>query len=139
MVPNMREAQSVNLPTDELMHTPLFSWIVEEGLEMFSNCFDMEAEEIPAGECRDSRGRVGYLLSGAALVNDGPPAGDGVFGVRLLENGTFSMEEAAIRAERPCVVVWMNPEILTSVCYRACWFHGRLILEMRKLLSARQG
>ena len=41
-----------------------FSWLPEEGLETLGACFDLTEERIPAGESRDSEGRIGCLLSG---------------------------------------------------------------------------
>ena len=105
---------------------------------MFSNCFDLEAERIPAGESRESRGRIGYLLSGKATAAGLDLAAEDAAGVTLEEDGTFRRQEFTLRAVEPCAVAWMNGEILTSVCYRACWFHGRLLQEMTRLLSARQ-
>ena len=127
----------MQIPAQELMGSKLFSWISAEGVEMFSNCFDLEVERIPAGESRESRGRIGYLLSGKAEAGRDLAADDAA-GVTLEEDGTLHWEDFTLRAEEPCVVIWMNGEILTSVCYRACWFHGRLILEMRRLLSERR-
>lgn len=128
----------MQVPAQELLGSELFSWISEEGVEMFSNCFDLEAERIPAGESRESRGRIGYLLSGKATAAGLDLAADDAAGVTLEEDGTFRRQEFTLRAVEPCAVAWMNGEILTSVCYRACWFHGRLLQEMTRLLSARR-
>lgn len=128
----------MQVPAQELLGSELFSWISEEGVEMFSNCFDLEVERIPAGESRESRGRIGYLLSGKATAAGRDLAADDAAGVTLEEDGTFRRQEFTLRAVEPCAVAWMNGEILTSVCYRACWFHGRLLQEMTRLLSVRR-
>ena len=50
----------MRLPTKEMREHPLFAWLPEEGFETFEACFDMEAENLGAGERRESRGRLGY-------------------------------------------------------------------------------
>lgn len=127
----------MQISAQELKSSELFAWISEEGVEMFSNCFDLEVEQIPAGQSRESRGRIGCLLSGEAAAGR-RLAADDIVGVMLERGGALRSEEFTLYAEQPCCVVWMNGEILTSVCYRACWFHGRLLLELRRLLTARQ-
>ena len=47
----------MRLPTKEMREHPLFAWLPEEGFETFEACFDMEAENLGAGERRESRGR----------------------------------------------------------------------------------
>ena len=61
----------MRLPTKEMREHPLFAWLPEEGFETFEACFDMEAENLGAGERRESRGRLGYLLSGRLHTADG--------------------------------------------------------------------
>ena len=127
------------LPITELQKQPLFSWIPAEAYRTFEACFDMEAEELPAGETRNSSGRIGYLLSGELYLENGRSsrAGPGeIFGILHAADGHARMEKLALTARRTSVVIWMNQEIMTSVCYFDCWFHGRFITEMQKYLSA---
>lgn len=79
--------------TQELTSSELFSWISEEGVEMFSNCFDLEVEQIPAGESRESRGRIGYLLSGATAAAGRHLAAGDTAGVTLEKDGTLRWGE----------------------------------------------
>ena len=61
-----------------------------------------------------------------------------VFGILHAADGHAQMEEVRLRAVSPCTVIWMNREIMTSVCYFDCWFHGRFITEMQRLLTAQR-
>lgn len=130
----------MDLPIDQIMKRPLFAWLPRSGMDMLANCFNMEAERIPAGEKRSTRGRIGYLLSGCAIIPDGqtPVGQDNLLGVRCLENHEIQAEETSLTAVEACCVLWMEEEILTSVCYRACWFHGRFITEMKRMLFSQQ-
>ena len=134
----------MRLPTEMLHQQPLFSWLPEEGFKTFASCFDMEAEELPAGGAQESRGRIGYLLSGSLRLESGSSGDAGVigpgtvFGILHAADGHAQMEEVRLRAVSPCTVIWMNREIMTSVCYFDCWFHGRFITEMQRLLTAQR-
>lgn len=128
----------MDVPIHDLMAAPLFSWISQPGMEMLANCFDMEAEKLVPGACRQSRGRIGYILSGTADTERGKLVPGGILGVRLLEDGGFCLEEALLCAREHCTVVWMDPDILSSVCYRACWFHGRFVTEIKQVLAQHQ-
>ena len=55
----MEVRAGMRLPTKEMREHPLFAWLPEEGFETFEACFDMEAENLGAGERRESRGRLG--------------------------------------------------------------------------------
>lgn len=124
----------MRLPMEKLRAQPLFSWLPEEGVETFSACFDLEAEEIPAGESRNSGARIGYLLEGEAELEPAGTAAPGtLLGAMPAGGGTGWTAEVRLTARTPVTVVWMNREILTNVCYAACWFHGRFIAEAEKL------
>ena len=131
----------MDLPMESLRRQPLFSWLPEEGFKTFASCFDMEAEVLPAGEVRDSHGRIGYLIAGE-LSQEGALSGrirpEEVFGILHAADGRAQMAEVHLTALRPSPIIWMNKEIMTSVCYFDCWFHGRFITEMQRLLAAKQ-
>lgn len=114
---------------------PFWSWLPKEGGRYFDACFNLDWEVIPAGEKRSSRGRVGYLISGRGQLRTEAGldrSGEGtLFGVsqpgrsesrRALETEIYAVTE--------CRVAWLDYEVLTSVCYAACWFHARLIREV---------
>ena len=46
----MEVRAGMRLPTKEMRKHPLFAWLPEEGFETFEACFDMEAENLGAGE-----------------------------------------------------------------------------------------
>ena len=46
----MEVRAAMRLPTKEMREHPLFAWLPEEGFETFEACFDMEAENLGAGE-----------------------------------------------------------------------------------------
>ena len=65
-------------------------------------------------------------------------------GRQLVEKSIFAIEpetkneiskEVRIEAQNECLVVWFDAEVLNRVCYRACWFHARLISEMNLILQ----
>ena len=114
---------------------PFWSWLPREGGRYFDACFHMDWERVPAGEKRQSRGRVGYLISGRAQLRTEEGldrAGEGtLFGV--IQPGRSERrraEETEVYAVTECRVLWLDYEVLTSVCYAACWFHARLIREV---------
>ena len=124
-----------------LKDQPFWHWLPREGGRYFDACFHMDWETIPAGERRESRGRVGYLISGRAQLRSERGlvrAGEGqLFGV--VQPGrpeTRRMEETTLTAVTDCRVAWLDGDVLTSVCYAACWFHARLILEVEQWLAA---
>ena len=115
-----------------LKDQPFWRWLPPEGGRYFDACFNMDAETVPAGQHRQSAGRVGYLISGRARVN-GDPAGEGTFfGVK----GDRSAEEADLWAVTECKVLWLDGDVLRHVCYAACWFHARLIREVDAYFQA---
>ena len=120
----------------ELLHqVPLFSWLPEEGAETLSNCFDLCVEELSAGETRATEGRIGCLLRGGAdfRTHDG---------TRTLAPGdVFALDRdrnplsGVLTAGEGCVAAWFHRDLVCHVCYRACWFHARLIQEIDSKLS----
>lgn len=125
----------MEFPVNQLLTTRLFGWMTAAELEFLANCFDAEAELLSAGESRSRPGWIGYLLSGEAALHDGRErrsAGAGcLFGLREEDGGGGDI---AVTAVTDCLTVWMNEDIMTSVCYRACWFHGRFVTEARRSL-----
>ena len=131
----------MKLPVEELLRQPLFAWMPPEAPRTFQDCFDLEAEELAPGERRESRGRIGYVLSGALELEGGETglaAPERVFGLLDARAGQVRVEEVCLTAREPSVVIWMNREIMTSVCYFDCWFHGRFVTEMRAYLAAQR-
>ena len=120
----------------ELMHqVPLFAWLPEEGAETLSNCFDLCVEELNAGETRTTEGRIGCLLRGGAdfrTDNDTRTLAPGdVFALDRDRNPLSGV----LTAGEDCIVVWFRGDLVLHVCYRACWFHARLIQEIDSKLS----
>ena len=118
-----------------LKECPFWKWLPPEGGRYFDACFNMDWERVAAGDCCQSRGRVGYLISGYARLS-------AQRGVRRAGEDTFfglfqpgrpesrQMEETELWAVTDCDILWLDAEVLTSVCYAACWFHARLIREV---------
>ena len=80
-----------------------WSWLPREGGAYFDACFHMDWETVPAGEVRQSRGRMGYLISGRAhLEGSGGlvhAAGGEIFGiVQPGRRETRRAEETSLRA-----------------------------------------
>ena len=124
------------ISAETLLKTELFAWTAPEDLEVLANCFDWEEERLAAGEHRKGMGRIGCLLEGAAGDAAGHALAAGaIFG--LTRDGEPD-PKSAVTARTDCRILWMDGDIMTSVCYRACWFHGRFVTEVRKRLE-RQG
>ncbi|MBQ8852639.1 MAG: hypothetical protein IJZ66_09440 [Oscillibacter sp.] len=114
---------------------PFWHWLPREGGRYFDACFNMDLETVPAGEKRQTKGRVGYLISGRAQLKseaDLIRAGEGSwFGV--VQPGrpeTRKVIETELWAVTECKVLWLDGTVLSNVCYAACWFHARLIREV---------
>ena len=127
---------------DKLFASSLFQWMPEEGLDNFEGCFDLESEELLCSETRWTENRIGYLLSGNAILErEGQfPAiiSEGhLFGVSLSSRAdiSYEAENAAISAISNCTVLWMDYEKSRFVCYGGCWFHARLLLEIKEHLK----
>ena len=123
-----------------LKDQPFWSWLPREGGRYFDACFHMDWETLSAGEIRQSRGRMGYLISGHAHLEGAGGlrhAGEGqIFGiVQPGRSETRRVEETSLRAVTTCRVLWLDAEVLTSVCYAACWVHARLIREADQWFS----
>lgn len=116
-----------------------FSWLPEEGLETLGACFDLTEERIPAGETRDSAGRIGCLLSGSGTLRTA--AGEtsvssvSLLGIRVTDRGERRPMDAALTAAEDCTVLWFSFELVRMVCYAACWFHVRFLREIDRLLE----
>ena len=120
---------------EKLCSQPFWHWLPSEGSRYFDACFDMETETVPAGGHRQSRGRVGYLVSGRAQLKTPEGlehAGEGrLFGVVQPDRPeSRRAEETDLWAVTDCEVLWLDGAVLRSVCYAACWFHARLIREV---------
>ena len=113
---------------------PFLTWMPPEGLEMFQNCFDLEVEFLSAGERRDSGGRLGILLSGELERPSGPLEPGALLGAARREDGSLCGADVSVTALRDSEIAWLDGAVLTAVCYRACWFHGRFVLEAGKYL-----
>ena len=120
----------------ELLHqVSLFAWLPEEGAETLSNCFDLCVEELNAGETRTTEGRIGCLLRGGAdfrTDNDTRTLAPGdVFALDRDRNPLSGV----LTAGEDCIVAWFRGDLVLHVCYRACWFHARLIQEIDRKLN----
>lgn len=122
-----------------LYEAPLFAWLPAEGAETLSACFDLCVEELEPGESRPAGGRVGCLLRGGAVFQTGGDA-------RALEPGrVFALDRdrnplpGVLTAGEGCAVAWFHRDLVRHVCYRACWFHARLILEIGRQLDGQDG
>ena len=120
----------------ELLHqVPLFVWMPEEGQETLSNCFDLCVEELKAGETRSTEESIGCLLRGKAdfRTDDGSRT--------LAPGDVFALDRdrnplpGVLTAGEDCAVAWFREDLVLHVCYRACWFHARLIQEIDRKLN----
>lgn len=136
---------SVKKHAKQVLASPLFQWMPEDGLENFEGCFDMEMEDVMRSESRTTNGRIGYLLSGAALLekeNRFPKAiSEGyLFGISLSpkEGISFEKEDVLLSALSDCRILWMDCEKLGFICYGGCWFHARLLQEIPRYLMEQE-
>ena len=124
---------------EELTALPLMSYLPAEAMDVMPNCFELRFENINAGSTRSSKGRLGYLVSGRGSIRGRELRTDDVFGAG--ENpmtGKLRLVDEIFSAASDSRVLWLEGEILSNVCYRACWFHGRLVQELtRRLKEAR--
>lgn len=117
----------------------VFSWLPEEGLETLGACFDLTEERIPAGEIRNSGGRIGCLLSGRGRLRT--ESGEtrlssvSLLGITVMDRGERRPVATQLTAEEDCTVLWFNFEMVRMVCYAACWFHVRFLKEIDRLLE----
>lgn len=129
----------MKLSFNEWLLSPLFAWMNLADIAILANCFDMYAEKLLTGQVIDSKGRLGYLLSGQVVLLDKIPqsvTSDMAFGVQYKHGREASPNEIQLKALEDSVIIWADAEIMTSVCYRACWFHGRFIDEVKKRLPS---
>ena len=120
----------------ELLHqVPLFAWLPEEGAETLSACFDLCVEELRPGDTRSADGRIGCILRGSAVFRrDGTEQ-------TLLTGELFALSRSreplsgVLTAGEGCAVAWFGRDLVCHVCYRACWFHARLIQEIDRNLN----
>lgn len=125
---------------DLLRTVPLFAWLPEEAPDILNGCFDLETERLAAGESRQTAGRIGCVLEGGAAFR--PQDADaaslspgGVFGVLRDAQGFKRPQAGVLTAVTDCAVAWFDSSLISSVCYRACWFHVRLLREIDALLA----
>ena len=115
------------------------AWMPAEGLEILDSCFGLEMETLGAGQIRGSAGHVGYLLLGEASIqtDDGAElvSGSGLVGIRLGGPRGYQRDRGIITALTDCQVLWMPYDVMEFACHRNCWFHTRLMLEIRKMLE----
>ena len=105
------------------------------GAETLSACFDLCVKELKAGDARPSNGRIGCLLRGNADFRTEA-------GSRTLAAGNvFALSRdksplpGVLTAGEDCAVAWFRRDLVLHVCYRACWFHVRLIQEIDRNLN----
>ena len=118
-----------------LRSVPLFSWLPERGPEVMDACFDLETEDLTAGESRLTDGRVGCLLRGSARFE----TGEDRFALRTGELLGLTADKqlcaGTVTAEEDCTVLWFQYQLVCHVCYRACWDHARAIQEIDRQLA----
>lgn len=124
----------------ELLRTvPLFAWLPEEAPDILNGCFDLEVERLAAGETRQTAGRIGCLLQGTAAFQSQDAAVSlspgKLFAVSRDAQGFKHPRPGTLTAAADCAVAWFDFGLTTSVCYRACWFHVRLLREIDALLA----
>lgn len=122
-----------------LRTVPLFAWLPEEAPDILNGCFDLEVERLTAGETRRTAGRVGCLLEGGAVFRPQDAAislsPGNLFAISRDIQGLKHPEPGTLTAVTDCAVAWFDFTLTTSVCYRACWFHVRLLREIDALLA----
>lgn len=120
----------------ELLHqAPLFAWLPEEGAETLSNCFDLCVEELSAGETRSTEGRIGCLIRGGADFRTDDDTRTLALGDVFALNRDRNPLPGVLTAGEDCAVAWFRWDLVCHVCYRACWFHARLIQEIDRNLN----
>ena len=113
---------------------PHFSWLPEEAFRILDACFDMHGETVPAGETRETGGRIGYLLRGSGTLNGTAAEPGTLFGARRTDREEKEMAPAALTVATDCDVLWFQFDVVNIVCYQACWFHARLVQELERLM-----
>ena len=113
-----------------LRSTALCSWLPPEGVEMFQNCFDLEAVRLRAGETLDCAGRLGLVLSGELMCGEDALGPGELLGAVRDEAGRPRPVPVTVLARQSSEIALWDSAVLTSVCYRACWFHGRFVQEV---------
>ncbi len=104
-----------------------------ECVEPFEGCFDMTLLELPPGARFDSKGRLAYLLRGSGEVGAWDTEAGGFFGV----DAAGRPERQVFTSHTSCLLLLWDAAVLTNVCYRACWFHARLIETARRAAASR--
>ena len=116
-------------------------WMPAEGLDMLDSCFGVEVESLESGDVRGSAGRIGYLLRGEASIQTDSGAeivsGSGLVGICLGGPQGYQRDRGVLTALSACEVLWMPYDIMEFACHRNCWFHTRLMLEIRRMLEER--
>lgn len=116
-----------------------FFWMSAEGLTFLNACFGLELEQLQSGDTRGNAGRIGYLLQGEASLQTDNGASvassGGLLGICSGGDRGHQPCRGALTALTPCDVLWIPYEVMEFACHRNCWFHTRLILEIRKLLE----
>ncbi len=114
-------------------------WMPAEGLELLGSCFELSVETLESGDTRGSAGRIGYLLQGEASIQTDQGteqvSGSGLVGIRLGGPRGCRKDSGAITALSACEVLWMPYDVMEFACHRNCWFHTRLMLEIRQMLE----
>lgn len=115
---------------------PHLGWLPEDAFEVLPACFQIRAQRLPAGEAADTAGRIGYLLRGSAACGGRVLSPGTLAGVRRGGDGRPAPAAERLTAREDCVILWLEFQVLRSVCYRACWFHVRLLQVLDSLPMA---
>lgn len=91
-------------------------------------------EELNAGETRPTDGRIGCLLRGNAEFRADDGTRTSARGDVFALDRNRSSFPGVLTAGEDCAVAWFRRDLVLHVCYRACWFHARLIQEIDRKL-----
>lgn len=130
--PNSRIASEHML--EKLHQAGVFAWLTQEGADTLANCFDLRVEELTSGAKYPVGQMIGCLLEGEAVFSSGGER-------RVLQSGElFGLNRQCraipgiLTAGERCTAAWFHRDLVTQVCYGACWFHARLIEEINRAL-----
>lgn len=118
---------------------PRFSWMQGDAYETLNNCFEPQIQCLLPGETSESAGRFGYLMRGSGTLHRAEgkayiAAGE-LAGIRTGGAQGYQPSADVLEAETECQVLWFPYEALEFACYRGCWFHARLMREVRDILG----
>ena len=112
---------------DHIAADPRLSFLPPECEEVFSGCFDMRLLELAPGARFDTAGCVAYLLEGSGEIG----AWDTDSGVFFGVSADGRPQRQTFTTHTSCLLLLWNDDVITRVCYRACWFHVKFLNMVR--------